>query len=128
MTNTATPNHVHAEDPTTDPHADLQARWRPSDEQVRQANALLAAGYDAVRGPRGERGVFTVHVLVNKIPGFWTTDVEVVPVDGVFTTRDGAYLAAISAAERHAQHDTGVPVLGGYAWHSAVDRWAVWEA
>lgn len=127
MTNTATPNHVHAEDPTTDPHADLQARWRPSWEQVRQANALLSAGYDAVRGSRGERGVFTVHLLVNKTPGFWTTAVEVVPLDGVFTSRDAAWLHADEQAKKHA-HETGAGVVGGYAWHSAVDRWAVWEA
>lgn len=127
MTNTATPTHVHAEDPSTDPHVDLQARWRPSWEQVRQANALLAAGYDAVRGERGERGVFTVHLLVNKTPGFWTTAVVVEPLDGVFTSRDAAWLYADEQAQKRAK-DSGAGVVGGYAWHMEADRWAVWEA
>lgn len=121
--------HVHAEDPTTDPHADLQARWRPSDEQIRQANALLSAGYDADRRtPEGiQRGVFTTHLLVNKTPGFWTTAVEVIHLDGVFICRDAAWTHADEQAKKHA-HKTGAGVVGGWTWHMAVDRWAVWEA
>lgn len=55
---------------TATPHADLRARWLPSPEQMKVANALLAAGYIAERCPRErcprrERGVFTTHLLVN---------------------------------------------------------------
>ncbi len=127
MTNTATPTHVHAEDPSTDPHEDLKARWLPSADQMKLADALLAAGYDAERGDRRERGVFTVHLLVNKTPGFWTTAVEVRHLDGVFLSRDAAWLHAVEQAKKHA-HETGAGVVGGYAWHSRVGHAGVWEA
>lgn len=107
--------------------ADLHARWLPSVEQMALADALLAAGFDAQReGQMRERGVFTAHLLVNKRYGFWTADVEVVPVDGVFLTRHGAQLACHNAAKAfHAE--TGKVVCGGWAWHSKVAHAAVWD-
>lgn len=109
-----------------DPGADLRARWLPTSEQMKMANALLAAGYDAERPLRRERGVFTAHILTSKRYGVWTTDIEVVPVDGVFLTRDGAQNACLQAAK--AYHDTtGNQVCGGWAWHMDIDKAAVWD-
>lgn len=118
---------AHYADDPTNPEADLFVRWLPSPEQVRLANALLAAGYDAERGERRERGVYTTHLLVNKVPGIWTTAVEVRHLDGVYLTRDAAWLAAEAAAKKLAA-ESGAGVVGGYAWHMGIDRAAVWEA
>lgn len=126
MTTTPAPAHVHAEDPSDDPYADLRERWLPSTEQMKMADALLAAGYNAERGDRRERGVFTTHLLVNKTPMIWTTAVEVRHLDGVYLTRDAAWLAADEAAKKLAV-ETGAGVVGGYAWHSQVGHAAVWE-
>lgn len=106
--------------------SDLRERWVPSPEAVRMADALLAAGFDTERPPRRERGVFTAHVLLNKDYGIWTEEVEVVPVDGVFLSREGAALAAkMEAARLHAAD--GTRAIGGYTWHMSPGNWAVWE-
>ena len=50
-----------------DLEADLRTRWLPSAEQMKMADALLAAGFDAERpGVGRERGVYTVHILNTK--------------------------------------------------------------
>jgi hypothetical protein len=110
----------------TDLQADLRTRWLPSAEQMKMANALLAAGYDAERPPTRERGVYTAHILTGKHYGFWTADIEVVPIDGVFLTRAAAQNACLNAAK--AYHEaTGNQVCGGWAWHMGVDEAAVWD-
>lgn len=111
----------------TDLQTDLQERWLPSPEQMTLANALLAAGYTAERGERRERGVYTIHLLMNKSYGWWTEDVQVVPLDGVFLTRNAAIYAVHDAARRTHDLDPNQKVIGGWAWHSKVDHAAVWE-
>lgn len=95
---------------------DLAARWVPSEAQIDEAEAVLADKGDAV----------TAHVLVNKHYGFWTEDVVVLPLPGVYADRDGASEAAQAAAK--AIHEaTGLPVTGGYTYHSPGGNWAVFE-
>lgn len=113
--------------------ADLRVRWLPSDEQMALADALLAAGYDADRridqaggGSWTESGVYTVHLLLNKEYGWWTEDVEIVHLDGVFLTRSAALDFVHEAAQKH-HEKTGDKVVGGYAWHSKVGHAAVWD-
>lgn len=105
---------------------DLRERWLPSEEQMRQADALLAAGYDAERGPDRERGVYTAHLLENKEYGIWTEDVRIVHLDGVFLTRE-AVLTFVNTVARQRHEEGGQKVTGGWAWHSKVGHAAVWE-
>lgn len=94
-----------------------------------QADALLAAGFDQERlvGLHGaDHGVYTVHLLLNKEYGWWTEDVEIVHLDGVFLTRSAALLFVEAEARRHFDK-TGEKVTGGYAWHMRVGEAAVWE-
>lgn len=94
---------------------------------MRMADALLAAGYDAERSGAGrERGVYTAHLLVNKHYGFWTADIEVKAIDGVFLTRAAAINACTNAARVY-HETTGNTVCGGWAWHSKVGHAAVWD-
>lgn len=110
-----------------DLEADLRARWLPSAEQMKMADALLAAGYDAERPGTGrERGVYTAHILAHKHYGFWTAEVEVIPVDGVFLTRAAVQNACNNAARVY-HETTGNTVCGGWAWHSKVGHAAVWD-
>ena len=102
-----------------DLQADLRERWRPSDAQIEAADELL------VRLPELD-GVFSGHLLVGKELGFWTAEVEVVPIDGIFETWSGCFDALrVAGDEIHARG--GRPVVGGYAWHSAPGCWAVFE-
>lgn len=110
-----------------DLEADLRARWLPNDQQMKMADALLVAGFDAERtGPGRERGVYTAHILTHKTYGLWTADVVVVPVDGVFLTRAAAQNACNTAARVY-HETTGNAVCGGWAWHSKVGHAAVWD-
>jgi hypothetical protein len=112
---------------------DLRERWLPSAEQMRQADALLAAGYDQERecghdgvGRWRERGVYTTHLLINKDYGIWTADVKLVFLDGVFTTREAALdFVHMVAEKRH--REGGEKLVGGYAWHPSVGEAAVWD-
>ena len=112
-----------------DLQADLATRWRPSDEQIAEAERYLAEHPDADE-------CYTAHVLVNKEWGFWTEDVQIVHVTGVYRTRAGAE----AAADFH-RIQGDVPTIGGYARHSRVGAdiaaaaglptpyvWAVWES
>jgi hypothetical protein len=105
---------------------DLKDRWVPDEHQVILADALLKAGFDTERGDRRERGAYTVHLLVNKEYGFWTEDVQLVYVDGVFTSREAATQYAEDRARAHHEKHQ-VPVVGGWTWHSAIGHWAVFE-
>jgi hypothetical protein len=111
-----------------DLNQDLKDRWCPDGHQLTLANALLRAGWDREREVAGlrERGVYTAHMLVNKHYGFWTEDVQVVYLDGVFTMKEAATRYAEDRARQH-HEETGEPVVGGWTWHSSVDHWAVWE-
>lgn len=111
----------------SDLQQDLHERWLPNAEQMKMADALLLAGYTAARPPEfRERGVYTGHLLINKEYGFWTTDVQLVFLDGVFLTREAVLDFVHLAAEKHyTQH--GEPLTGGWAWHFKVGEAAVWE-
>lgn len=85
---------------------DLAARWTPSREQDEAAAAALKA----------DEHVYTAHVLVSKEFGWWTPDVRVVHLPGVFTTREEAQEAADKGAR--AEHKrTQLPVTGGWTVH-----------
>lgn len=104
---------------------DLKDRWQPSPTQIAAADLLLQAG--AVDPADG--AVYTGHLLVNKSFGGWTSDVEIIHLDGVFTAREtcNQYVAAV-AARRHEK--TGEAICGGYTRHGRymdAPRWAVWE-
>jgi hypothetical protein len=105
---------------------DLRERWLPSQEQMRLADALLAAGYTAERGEIRERGVYTAHLLINKEFGWWTEDVILVHLDGMFLTRE-AVLTFVHEVARVRHREGGEKLVGGYAWHSQVGHAAVWE-
>lgn len=102
---------------TVDPAADLAARWRPTDEQIAEADAELRAGATEV---------VTLHLLVNKDYAWWTEDVEVIPVPGVFHGRNIALAVLVEAAKAF-YAETGRKVTGGYTWHMEPGRWAVFE-
>lgn len=107
-----------------DLHDDLTARWAPSADQIKLAATTLSS--PAVNAWRGQDHALTAHVLVNKHYGFWTADVLVLALPGVFTDRDAAGAKAAEAAE--AIHlATGLPVTGGYTYHRADGTWAVFE-
>lgn len=112
------------------PADDLQVRWVPSAAQDEAAFETLSAG---------ETHVYTAHLLVNKEHGWWTNDVQVVHLPGIFADRDEASEAIVAAAK--IMHDeTGLPVTGGYTHHQLNDepmtsadgtrwktQWAVFE-
>lgn len=107
-------------DPTA---ADLKARWTPSEEQVADATEYLAQ-HDSLKH------AYTVHLLVGKNYGWWTTDVEVVPVPGVFASRNEAIGTNLDALVNAKAAETGKPVTGGYTSHyihEGEPGWAVWE-
>lgn len=115
MTETRSPS------PQVDLDADLTARWQPSNAQVAGADALLAAG---LADP--DDGVYTLHLLVHKHFGFWTADVEVVALDGLFTSR-GAALSFLELASAEYHRSTGHTLTGGYTVHFGPGEWAVFE-
>jgi len=101
-----------------DLQADLEQRWRPSDEQIAAAEVALAKGSGDL--------VFTIHLLANKHFGFWDAQVEVISCEGVFAERDDA-LAALEAQVAAYGATHGVAVTGGYTVHRSAGRWAVLE-
>lgn len=86
---------------------------------MNQADALLATG-------GFPDGVYTTHLLHGKTFGFWTADVEVEPLDGLFATRQSALYYVHDAAKREHER-THEDVVGGYAWHPRIGEAAVWE-
>ncbi len=109
---------VESDPKPVDPHADLRARWRPTEKQVRQADALLAVGNGSP--------VITLHLLTDKTFGIWNAKVGVIALDGVFTDRPTAFLA-LEAAARAFYEATGRPVTGGFTYHNEPGEWAVFE-
>ncbi len=67
-------------DTTTNPAADMQARFRPTDQQIAIARAMLAAepaATSVIVGlalPGKQRGVWTAGQVVRPVPGFWLSD------------------------------------------------------
>ncbi len=107
---------------TVDLMSDLRERWKPSEEQIAEASEFYQ------RRPEAKDAV-SIHLLVGKYDGFWTEDVEVVPVPGVFTDRLSAWLSLAVLVPAKAK-ETGLPVTGGYTYHDVVDgepKWAVFE-
>jgi hypothetical protein len=98
---------------------DLRARWRPSDEQIAAADALLATG-------RYPGGVLSAQVLVGKEYGFWTEDIEVRPLDIIGFDRETVSRVLAAEVERVGR-EAGKSVTGSYAWHSKPGSWAVFE-
>lgn len=102
----------------TDLATDLTTRWKPTDNQIKLANVVTDATGDAV---------YTLHLLVNKVYGFWTEDVEVIGLDGIYTDRATA-LEALGALTKAYHKATGRTVVGGYARHGTEHgKWAVWD-
>lgn len=101
----------------TDLERDLRDRWRPSENQIRDARALLDA--------TGAEHVLTAHILTGKSYGFWGKGVDLVPLDGVFLSRASVFMYLEGAIA----HQTA-PCTGGYTYHRVIDgedHWAVFE-
>lgn len=112
--------------------SDLSSRWTPSREQDQAAAMALSTAPE----------VFTAHILTNKHFGWWTPEVGIVHLGGVFTEREAAHDAAFAAAREHFAR-TGEPVTGGWTMHRLpgpgepvptsadgqqwLTRWAVFE-
>lgn len=108
--------------------ADLQARWRPSDEQIAGALAALAAG------PAEATTAVVPLTLPGKQHGCWVQGQEVEPGEGCWLADsrawDGplAYHGATQAADEASADQLGVrPGQSGYATVDRDGRWAVWE-
>jgi N12 class adenine-specific DNA methylase len=99
---------------------DLQTRWVPSDDQVARANELIA-----LMGA-GVREVYSLHLLVNKRPHVWTSDVVVEHLPSLHVTRATA-LATLESITEAYHSATGLPVVGGYTVHSLYSDWSVFE-
>lgn len=97
---------------------DLKTRWQPTSEQVEQAEVALAAHPEV-------RFVFTTHLLLNKFDGFWTDDIVVEPLPGVWTEREKA-LAFVVEASKARFIQTGQRLVGGWTMHSK-NGWGVFE-
>jgi hypothetical protein len=96
---------------------DLTARWRPSPEQIAEAEKVLAE--------TGARSVYTLHLLGNKEYGTWHEDVVVVHLPGVYPDRDVACDALDLAAKSYfASYGA---VVGGFTSHSKGEQWAVYD-
>lgn len=100
-----------------DLHDDLRERWQPSPGQIELARAVLDT--------TGAEYVYTTHVLRNKHYGFWTEDVTLRYLDGVFVDRTAmfTYLEAMMA-------EVEPFATGGYTIHRVLggeDHWAVFE-
>jgi hypothetical protein len=99
---------------------DLRERWLPSAEQMRAAEAVLATG-DCPDGT-----TFTCHLLINKHWGWWTPDVEIVHLDGVFSDRCRMQEYLLDQGSRH--YDAhGKSLTGGYSVHFGPGEAAVFE-
>ena len=104
---------------TAELQEDMRARWRPSDRQIEQAEAMLLRG--------GPDAVTTTHLLVNKRWGMWTKDVEVKHLDGTFTDREEMYRHLSALVDAYCEAHEGVRVTGGYTWHRPGREWACFE-
>ena len=112
----------------TDLEQDMKARWRPSAEQIHYADALLVAGASKERPQLNrQRGVHTIHLLINKEWGIWTEDVALYYLDGYFLAREAAWRALHASAVEYRAANPTTTVSGGYTWHSAPGQWAVFE-
>lgn len=108
--------------------ADLAARWRPTDTQIHEAVAALAAGpaeatdaFVPLALPGKQRGWWEVGQLVEPVPGVWLAD---------RTAWDGplSYSAAREAADQAgADQLAGRPGVSGYATIDRAGVWHVWE-
>ncbi|MCX5066710.1 hypothetical protein OOJ91_12550 [Micromonospora lupini] len=108
--------------------ADLAARWRPTDEQIRVAVAMLAAA------PAGADTVAVPLVLPGKTRGVWDVGQEVEAGREFWladrSTWEGplSYSVARDAADRAAADQLGDrPGQSGYATITRDGRWHVWE-
>lgn len=108
--------------------ADLAARWRPTDEQIREAVAALAAG------PPSATDAFVPLALPGKEHGWWEIGQLVEPAPGVWLADRNAwdgplsYSAAREAADQAAADQLGDrPGQSGYATIARDGRWHVWE-
>lgn len=108
--------------------ADLAARWRPTDTQIEEATAALAAGpaeaTDAIVPlalPGKERGWWEIGQAVEPGPGVWLADRKA--WDGALS-----YSAAREAADQAAADQLGDrPGQSGYATIARDGLWHVWE-
>lgn len=108
--------------------ADLAARWRPTDQQIAVAVAMLAAG------PAEADTVAVPLALPGKTHGVWEVGQEVEPGSGFWLAdhraSDGSlgYHQATYAADRAAADQLGDrPGQSGYATIGRDGRWHVWE-
>jgi hypothetical protein len=108
---------------------DLQNRWAPSAKQIATAKTLMA-GYDS-----SEICVLVPIALHNKTRGFWTLDVDVEPIEGIYslaylghTPIPGAvdYGMAVENTEKIAKINS-LNGTGSYAVIRAGGNWGVWE-
>lgn len=110
-------------EPVSPVEADLRARWRPSPTQEAAADRYLRLHPDA--------DVWTLHLLVNKAPMFWTTDVEVVTLDGFIVTDRAELFQMVPLLAAAYARGTAKQVTGGYTWHyrdkDGKAVWAVWD-
>jgi hypothetical protein len=103
--------HQPADDGTpTDPYLDMRVRWCPSPTQdARAGEALTLSDHTG--------GAFTVQLLVGKHHGIWHTDIQILPLPGLYWSKDAAQGACTGAAATHRRLQPDVPVSASYCWH-----------
>lgn len=101
---------------------DLRRRWRPSERQIEMAACVV--------GP--DKPVYTCHLLVNKRQSFWTTDVHVCHLDGMFEDRSSTFTYLRAMAEHaltseDSPYKDNAPITEGYTVHWPGGEWSVFD-
>jgi hypothetical protein len=116
-------------DTYVDPRSDMQMRFRPSDTQIFTAREMLKDYLGQ------EVAVMVPIALSDKTEGFWTPDVDVDHIEGVYVLAYGGrtpikgtvdYSMAREIVEWVARANSKNGT-GGYAVIHPDGRWAVWE-
>lgn len=99
----------------------MRARWRPSPTQFDEARVAFAE-----EAPEG--WLYTIHLLINKQPDWWTGNEDVRPIEGrVYRTRDEALEAAALAEQAASVALAGIPVCAGWTAHNPNGTWQRYE-
>lgn len=106
---------------TATPAQDMAARWRPTDQQVVVARAMLDADMTA-------QAVMVGLALPGKARSIWTTGQKVIAAPGFWlASRRHGYAEAREAADRAAGAVLSGPGQTAYAVIERDGTWAVFE-